>query len=159
MNLYEIAAEYKKVFEELSEMEGLTEDIINDTLSPISKDFDELAIIRAKHYKNIEAEIDAIKNAEDLMYKRRTILERKSKRFINSLKDAMIIREKNKIPCPYFVIKLSKGGKSVEIIDENKIPKKYMNEKKTYTPNKDAIKEAGGCEGAAIKDVWRLTIK
>jgi len=159
MNLYEIASEYQAAFEELSNMEGITEDIIKDTLSPIAGDFEKKSISLVSFFRNIEAEAKAIKAAQAEMSLRRIRLEEKADKLKEYIKTNMMISDIKKISCPYFSVNLSKGGKSVEITEESKIPKKYMKEKITYTPDKDAIKKDGGCEGVVLKDVWKLTIK
>jgi hypothetical protein len=159
MNLYEIAAEHKKAFDELSEMDGLTEEIIKDTLAPLTCDFESKSLSLVSFFRNIEEEAKAIRAAEIAMAERRKALEHKAERLKEYLKSNMILTGIKNIKCAYFSVTLSEGGKAVEIVDTNKIPKEYMKEKTTYTPDKDAIKKAGGCEGAELRDVWKLTIK
>lgn len=159
MNLYEIATEHKKAFDIISEMEGITDEIIIDTLSPIVGEFKSKSISLVSFFKNLEAEASAIKEAEKMMAERRRAIENKVEKLKNFLKDCMMLSNTNKISCPYFSVTLSAGGKAVDIIDPNKIPKEFMKEEVRYTPDKEAIKKSGGCDGATIREVYKLVIK
>jgi len=157
MNLYEISAEYCKVLDELSEMEGITEEIISDTLSPVKDDFNNKAIAVTSYFKNLEAEVHAIREAEKSMADRRRSIERRIERMREYLKSQMLLTGINKIKCPYFSITLSKSRGSVNIIDKSKIPDEFMRIIKE--PLKELIREAGGCEGAEITENYALTIR
>lgn len=159
MNLYEIATEYRIAFDQLSEMEGVTHEIIADTLSHLSDEFNDKAIALTSYFKNLEAEASAIKEAEKNMYERRKAIERKIEGMRDYLKNQMIAAKISKISCPYFSVTLSKSKGSVKIIDESKIPQSFMREKTIREPMKDEIFKAGGCEGAEVIEGYSLKIK
>lgn len=156
MQLYEISNEYRRIFDKLSEMDGITEEIIKDTLSPIMDNFNGKSISTVSCMKNLEAEANAVRHAENSMRQRRQQIEQKVERLREYIKNQMILMEIKNIKCPYFSITLSKGIKSVNILDESKIPDKFM--KITKAPVKTLIKEAGGCEGAEIIEGYSLRI-
>jgi hypothetical protein len=159
VNIYEISNEYRKVFDELSEMEGLSEEIIKDTLSPITANFQDKAIAETSFFKNLEAEVKAMKTAEKNINERRKSIENKIEKFKNHLKSEMMFQGINKISCPYFCITLAKSKSSVNIIDLDSVPKNFIKEEIKRTPMKDEILKNGGCEGAEICETYSLRIK
>jgi len=158
MNLYEISNEYKRLFDELSEMEGITQDIISDTLSPITDEFNNKVIAVTSYFRNLEAEANAIKTAEKSMYERRKAIENKIESIKSYLKSQMISTGINKISCPYFSVTLVKSKNSVNILDSSKIPSEFIREKVIKEPNKELILKTGGCEGAEIIEGYSLRI-
>ncbi len=159
MNLYEISNEYVKSFDEISQMEGITQEIIADTLSHVKDEFNNKAIALTSYFKNLEAEADAIKSAEKNMAERRRSIEKKIDNIRDYLKNQMIATQINKISCPYFSVTLSKSKSSVKITDESKVPECFIREKVIKEPMKDEILKAGGCEGAEIIEGYALRIK
>lgn len=158
MKLYEISNDYIKAFNELSEMEGITQDIISDTLSPITDEFNNKAIAITSYFRNLEAETNAIKEAENSMYERRKAIEKKIENIKVYLKSQMISTGINKISCPYFSVTLAKSKNSVNILDSSKIPSEFIREKVIKEPNKELILKTGGCEGAEIIEGYSLRI-
>jgi hypothetical protein len=159
MNLYQISNEYAKAFDAISEIEGITEEIIIDTLRPFVADFNDKAINLTSYFKNLEAEALAIKQAEKNMSERRKVIENKVESLKKYIKNEMIRTGINKISYTYFNISLSKTKKSVEIIDEELIPEEFIRTTTKKEPDKNAILLAGGCIGAQLKESWALTIK
>ncbi len=158
-SLYEISQEYKNTFDIISDFEGVSEEIIENTLSGVKSEFNHKAINIVSFFKNLEADTKAIKDAEDKMRERRKIMESKIERLKDYLKSQMMITGITKIKCPYFEVSISKTKSIVEILDFDKIPKEFIVEKTTFTPDKNLIHEAGGCEGAVIKENYALRIK
>lgn len=158
MHLYEISNEYKRLFDEISEMDGVTQDIISDTLSPITDEFNNKAIAVTSYFRNLEAEANAIKTAEKSMYERRKVIENKIENIKSYLKSQMISTGINKISCPYFSVTLAKSKNSVNILDSSKIPSEFIREKVIKEPNKELILKTGGCEGAEVVEGYSLRI-
>lgn len=158
MHLYEISNEYKRLFDELSDMEGVTQDMISDTLSPITDEFNNKAIAVTSYFRNLEAEASAIKTAEKRMYERRKAIENKIENIKGYLKNQMISTGINKISCPYFSVTLAKSKNSVNILDFSKIPSEFIREKVIKEPNKELILKTGGCEGAEVVEGYSLRI-
>lgn len=158
MHLYEIANEYRNVFDELSEIPELNQEIINDTLSPIKTEFDKKAINITSYFKNLEAEANAIREAEVMMYHRRKSIENKIENMKNYLKDNMKSSGINKISCPYFSVTLSKTKSKVNVKNLKEIPPSFIREKVIREADKEAILKHGGCEGAEIIENYALRI-
>lgn len=158
MQLYEIALEYRNVFDQLAELPDLNNEIIEDTLSPIMGEFNDKAISLTSYFKNLEAEANAIKEAEEMMYKRRKSIENKIENMKNYLKDNMKTSGINKISCPYFSVTLSKTKSKVNITDLSQIPPSFIRVKTIREPDKDSILKVGGCDGAEIIENYALRI-
>jgi len=161
MKLYEISNQYQKAFDKLQEME-FDEQTIADSLSLITDDFDKKAINIASYVKNLEADIEAMKNAEKEINARRKLLGNKYDNMRGYLKTHMEKCGGKPIHSPYFDITIKKCPPSVKIDDETKLPDEYIRIKKE--PAKDLIKEAlnnniiiEGC--SLVKDNTRLEIK
>ncbi len=159
MNLYEISNEYQQVLNDICEIEGITQEVINDTLSPISTDFKIKAINLTSYFKNLEVDCVAMKEAEKSIGERRKRIENKVEYLKTYLKNEMINTGINKIECPYFNITLSKSKPSVEVIDQESIPEEFIRTTIKKEADKNAISLAGGCEGVEIKESWALRIK
>lgn len=160
MNLYEIANEYRNVFDQLSEIPDLNNEIISDTLSPIKGEFNDKAINLTSYFRNLEADANAIKEAEVMMAQRRKSIESKIENLKKYLKSQMQATGITKISCPYFSVTLSKTKSIVKILDEKKIPSNFISVTTTITekPDKDKILKSGGCEGAEIVENYALRI-
>lgn len=158
MKLYEIANEYRSVFDQLSEITDLNDEIINDTLSPVKADFNDKAISLTSYFRNLEAEANAIKEAESMMSHRRKFIEKKIENLKKYLKSQMKATGITKISCPYFSVTLSKTKPKVDILDSNKIPEDFMKTVIKKEPDKDKILKSGGCEGAEILENYSLRI-
>jgi len=71
MQLYKIAHEYEQALTTMQEDESLTPEIIEDSLAVIKDDFDTKVINISYAIKNLEAEANAIREAERNMSARR----------------------------------------------------------------------------------------
>jgi len=159
MNLYDIANEYRQAFDELSEMEGITKEIIDDTLSHLEIPFNNKVESTACFLKNLEADVFAIKNVEKKMKNKKDRLEEIIYETKEYLKNQMITAKKSKIKFSYFSVVVSKTKKRVLINDISKVPESFIRTKIIKEVDKDCIREAGGCEGAEIRESWALKIK
>jgi len=161
-SLYNIAAEYQHLSDQLIESEGELTPELQELLS-INKDELEYKgqsyAMVIKGYESditvIDSEIQRLKGLAD---KRNKAIERLK----NNLKAAMLLYGYDKIETP--LVKLSfRKSESVEIINEAQLDQKYMVEKITVTPNKVAIKndiKAGiEVEGAVLSVNQNLQIK
>lgn len=144
MKLYEIANEYKQIFDEI-ELESETGELNEEAvlkLSDLQTKMDDKVVAVACFIKNIDAERNAIAEAKKAMAIREARLNRK----IEFLEDYLRFNmERCKITeissSPYFTIKLKKNPYSVDIEDESIIPKDYWKEKVTVSLDKMKIKE------------------
>ena len=138
MKPYELTEDYHKAIAELSEIEGLDNQCISDTLEGIKGELIDKAKNVAAYFQNLDSDVDELKRAEDRIKKRRIAIENKSKKLKEYLKFNMEISNINTIECPDFKITLGKPSKIVNILDLDSIDKRYL--KTTITPDKNRIK-------------------
>lgn len=156
-HLYDIADRYNAAFNAMAQLDELPEQVLIDTLDAIEDEFKDKAIAIASRFKNINADIQAMKEAEKAIRDRRIAKERSIDNFKDYILKNMVATGISVIECPYFKITLATNPESVEIIDESLIPQEFI----TWTPsiNKTAIKDAGGCEGVALVRNKSIRIK
>jgi len=157
VKLYEITEIHNQALLNMADIEGLDETVINDTLESLEGEFKEKAISVAGFFQNIQAEIDAMKDAEKRITERRKSREKQVAWFKNYLLKNMQRTGITKIECPQFSISIRNNPVSVNIIDEELIP--FAFKKVVLEINKSAIKDAGGCPGAELVRNQSLMIK
>lgn len=113
MQLYKIAHEYEQALTAMQDDESLTPEVIEDSLTVIKDDFDTKAINISYAIKNLEAEANAIREAERNMAARRHAIEKHYKNIKNYLFTNMEQCEISEIKCPHFSIKIKKCPPSV----------------------------------------------
>lgn len=124
--LYEIAADYKRLFDSLEEMEANAEDISPeeigqawyDTLEGMEAELGDKAENLVRYIKNISAEAEALKAEENRLYARRKSKENRVKGLKDYLKNCMELAEVTKLETPHALISLRKNPESAEITDE-----------------------------------------
>jgi len=162
MRLYEIASQYQQALATLDDLD-LPDDVIADTLEGLKGALQEKGKNVAAYIKNIEADVAAIKDAEQAMKGRRAVLQRRADWMKTLLLNSMQNSEITEISCPWFVIKPKKNPPSVNITDANAISKKYKIEVVTYKIDKKLIsadlKKGAVVNGAELTQGWRLDIK
>ncbi len=162
MKLYEIATQYQQALATLDDLD-LPDEVIADTLEGLKGELQEKGKNVAAYIKNIEADIKAIKDAEQAMKGRRATLQRRTDwmklLLLNSMQDSEI----TEISCPWFVIKPKKNPPAVNITDEAAISKKYKMEVIDYKIDRKMIaadiKKGAVVNGAEMTQGWRLDIK
>ncbi|EHJ56392.1 hypothetical protein HMPREF9318_00068 [Streptococcus urinalis FB127-CNA-2] len=134
--------ELKGIYEQLELME-LDEETFQNTLDSIDfqEDLEDNLDYFAKLLANIEAKIDAYKKAKNDFYNKQKSEEVRKEKIKEKINSIMRMSNKKKIETELFKIS-TRDTKVVNIIDETKIPLKFMNETIKYTPIKKAIKEA-----------------
>jgi hypothetical protein len=109
---------------------------------------------------NMEGLAESIQEAEKRMKARRQAAENSATRLREYLLSMMQATGVAQAVSGDIQVSLSRIPPSVRIVDETKIPEKFMRTKVTVEPNKTAIKEAGGCPGAEIvTGQYRVAIK
>ena len=105
---------------------------------------------------NISTEIERLKN----MLKVKTNSKERLKTYLKTNMEQMDISE---IKCDLITVRLQKSKSSVEIVDKEIIPKKFLNKKIDVVPDKVAIKEAlesgAKIKGVELKESKSLIIK
>lgn len=159
MKLYEITEIHNNALLAMSDIEGLDEAVINDTLESLEGDFKTKAISVAGYFQNIDAEISAMKDAEKRISERRKAKEKE----VTSLKQYLLSNMQRtgitKIECPEFKISIRNNAESVNVINESLIPSLFKTISTTETIDKRSIKEAGGCPGVELVRNQSLIIK
>ncbi len=163
LKLYEIKNEYLEAINALNEIEGLTPDILADTLSPFKDSLSVKITNIAAYIKNLEFEVEAMKQYEDSMNKKRKTLENKILGIKNYIKSNMVECGIDKISSPEFNITLKAASNRVVIDDEKNILPKYIRVKQILEVDKSLIKHDidSGEEvyGAHLEKSYALTIK
>jgi len=158
MQLYKIAHEYEQALTVMQEDESLTPEIIEDSLAVIKDDFDTKVINISYAIKNLEAEANAIREAERNMSARRQSIEKHVvgiKNYLLTNMEKML--EPKEIKCPHFAVKVKKCPPSIKILDETKLKAKYIRTKIEKSPDKTKMKM--DLEGAELVQKNRLEIK
>lgn len=141
----------------------LPDDVIQDTLEALEGELVDKGKNVAAFIKNMEADVQAIKEAAKAMRDRATVLERRSNYLKLLLLNTMRQHEINEISCPWFVIKPKKNPPAVTITDADAISKKYLKEVVDYKIDKKLIaadlKLGASVIGAEFTQGWRLDIK
>lgn len=161
--LYQIADEYKEVFDALAEAEA-DEQTFNDTLETFKDELVNKGRNVAAFFQNLDAEAKALKEAEARISARRKAIENKSDSLKSYLRENMERTEIKEISCAEFVVKLGKPSVICEIENAEEIPDEYKQEVVTVKIDKNvvkkALKEGKEVPGAKLgQGKSRLTIK
>lgn len=122
--LYQISDAYLADVRKLEELE-LDEQTFLDTLESLSGDLELKATNVAMFVKNLEANAEAIKQAEKAMAERRRAHESKADKIRQYLLDNMLKTGITKIDCPYFTLSVRKNPPAVEVLTADLIPDDY----------------------------------
>lgn len=163
ITLYELAAEYRSVADQLADMD-LPPEVVSDTLESISGDLEAKATNVAAFVRNLEASAAAIKEAEDAMAKRRKAIESRAAHVRQYLLDNLQRTGISKIECPWFKVAVRQNPEAVVIDSVDQIPADYMREiPARLEPDKGlikaAMKDGYAVPGAHIERGARLEIK
>lgn len=143
LTLYEISNNYVQALDFLTDPElDFPIEAINDTLEGLSGELEEKAVNVAMFLRNMETTAEAIKAAEEAMYKRRKALENRAAWLKGYLKTSMEACGISKIECPFFKLAVQKNAGVVNIIDEDAVPGQYKEAVITWKIGKTAIKAA-----------------
>ena len=158
--LYKVAQEYVDLFEQFYLDENPSDELVK-TLSDISSNLQDKAINVASYYKNILKEIQAMKENESDMRKKRQTLESKAEWIKTYLKENMEACEIQEIKGPEFSIKLINTKDAVVECDVVSLPINYI--KVSVAPDKQKIKEdiknGKYVDGVSLKDSVRVSIR
>jgi hypothetical protein len=159
MKLYELATQYKDFFDNLDD---LPEEAIQDTLEGLTGEIQVKGQNVAAYFQNVEADIEAMKEAEKRIAARRKPMENKVKWLKEYLKLNMERCEITEISCPEFTVKIKKNPPKLVIDNEAALPSKYSSEKVTIVIDNAQIKKdlkTETVEGAHLEQGTRLDVK
>jgi chromatin segregation and condensation protein Rec8/ScpA/Scc1 (kleisin family) len=164
MALYQVADIYLQDLNRLKELD-LDEQTFADTLESLSGDLEIKATNVAMFMRNLEANAEAIKAAEQQMAERRKALEKRAERIRQYLLDNMERCGIKSIECPFFKLTVRANPESLILEQDAVIPPEFI-----YTPEppppqvdktrlKAAIKAGLAVQGARLDRKNRLEIK
>jgi len=140
--LYEIAAEYEQIFQELSKMEDTDENLVRDTLAHVQDQIEIKAVNVAAYIKNLEAESLAIKSAQENLAQRQKRVSAKMSQLKHYLYDNLKRCGINKVHHPLLNITLVKNPPKLHIKDTTLIPTDYAHVEQTIVIEEYKIKQA-----------------
>ncbi|MCM1579165.1 MAG: siphovirus Gp157 family protein [Ruminococcus sp.] len=124
--LYEIAGDYRRLFDSLEEMEenagGLTEEIGQawfDTLEGMEDELTEKAENIVKYIKNLSAEAEALKGEKKRLESRRRAKEKRAESLKKYLINCMETAGYRKLETVSGAVSVRDSPESVELTDEN----------------------------------------
>jgi seryl-tRNA synthetase len=116
----------------------------------------------ALYIKNLDADAEKIKEEEKNLKARRESKEKKAERLREYLKSSMLTFGEPKFETARVALSF-RTSKSVVIDDMEKLDKKYIQEKVSYTADKTAIKKAIASgeviEGARLEENYNLQVR
>jgi len=161
--LYQIKNEYLQALNELENMEGLTPEMINDSLASINVRFEEKALAVAAYIKNLQSDIERMTAYRMAMAERQDRIDNKIEHLKNYLKHNMQALDKKIIKGIEFDISLRNCNSKVVIDDESRIGQEWYRREIVSKLDKEALRNAlqNGQEvkGAHLEQGVSLTIK
>lgn len=140
MKLYEIAQEYQSVFEALTESGQFDLAIIEDTLSPITKSFEDKAKNVVAYINNLNSSIESLKEHEKNIISRRKSYENEVEKYRNYIKINMMKCKMKSLKCPLFDITIKNTTPSLVIEDELSLPTEYIKTRTIIEVDKARLK-------------------
>jgi hypothetical protein len=162
--LYEIANEYRADAEKLADLD-LSPEAIADTLEGMSGALQAKAANIGALVKHLEVTVDAMKDAEAQIYRRRKALEARIKSITDYTLNIMSMNEINKIETPYFSLTIAKNPPAVEVYDQAQVPQHFYRQPEPPPPALDkrlimeTIKHGEDVPGCRLTQSLGLRIK
>lgn len=158
MKLFELSHKYQQVLAKVEEgAEGL-----EDTLEALNDAIEEKVENIGKIIKTVEAEAAGLKAEEQRMAERRRSLEANIKRMKLYAEQSMLDVGMKKIKGALFTFSIQKNPPSIEIVDEQYIPKAFYKIQEPVLDKKAILEElklGHEIEGAQLKQGESLRIK
>ena len=131
LKLYEIAQEYMQLCE-IVEDTDVDEQVFEDTLAGIEAELEEKADAYAVILANFDKEIERLTKMKKILKSRSDFLKR-------NLTNTMLLMNKKKFKTDIHSYSISKNAPSLNILDEAKIPEKYMIAQESKLDKKNAV--------------------
>lgn len=164
LKLYEIQRNYFEALDVFTDPEHeIDPQTVTDTLEAIEGEFEQKAVNVAAFLRQMEAEAEAIKAAEERMSRRRRALENRARWFRDYIKVGMEVIGTKKVSSPWFVLSIQNNPPAVDVFDQEAIPAEFREVVTETRINKTAIKDAIGAgravPGAKLVNGTRLAIR
>lgn len=159
MNLYELGSAYQNV---KNMVDDLPEDVFLDTLSAIEEPLNDKAENIARFIKNLEAEADVYRKESQKMTEKATARTNKAKRMKMYLQESLELAGLDKVKGDLFTVAIQNNPQSVEVLNENVIPKNYFVEQKPQLDKKAllaSLKQGEEIAGVELKQSRSLRIR
>ena len=150
MKLYELTAEYKNILDliEVDDSEGL-----KLALEQLDGEIESKVENSVKVIKSIEGDILALKEEEKRLAGRRKALENKVSSMKEYIEHNLNFIDDKKVKTTLFTVAMQNNKKSVNILNEEVIPKEYVKTVTTTSIDKAALYEAMEKQGLKIDGV------
>lgn len=143
--LYELTADYQAALlnlHELLEAGDIDQQTFNDTAEGITGEIREKCINVGHYIKNLQADVDRYKAAEQSFKERRQRAEKAIEWFTSYLETNMEKANLAEIKGELVDIRKKKMPDVVEVTAEHLVPRDFLRFKPTWEPDKVAIKQA-----------------
>lgn len=140
-------------------------DLEGEELGKALENIDDEIEAKAENYagliKNLEAEAEAYKKEIERMSKIKKSLESRASLLKSNLEQAMIELDKKKFKTNLFSFNIQRNAPGIKILDEDKIPKEFIEYEKRIKKNdlKKAIKEGLETDAAILVESESLRIR
>lgn len=163
MTLYNLTGQYLELLE-MAQDETMDQKMIKDTMEGVEGEYESKAEGYAMVLANLAANDEALKKEMDKMGEKRKIIKNNMERIRRNLKDSMIATGKRKFSTALFSFRVQNTAPSLDILDEQKIPKEFWKLQEPVLDKKALLAEVKkdpekytGC--ATIKTSEALVIK
>lgn len=152
-NLYDLTDELMQL-QAMMEDDDIDPDVLNDTMEAVAGEYELKLESYCKIIKNLEGDIEAIKNEVDRLNAKKKVLDNNIKRLKDAMFNSMKTTDTPKVKGQLFTIAIQKnGGKApvvLDVEDTSELPDELVKIKEE--PNLDAIRElldsVGSCKYA-----------
>jgi hypothetical protein len=161
-SIFNIQQEYINLLNQLEEAEGELTPELEQALAITEQELEVKSVGYSHVIRKTESDIDVIAAEIKRLQALKKSKENTIERLKSSVENAMVMFGIESISTATTVLSLRKS-ESVEITDESLLPKKYIAEKVTYSPDKNSIKSAikagENVPGASLKTNQNLQVK
>ncbi len=141
IKLYEMVNEFRLALDDLMSNEGLTEEVVEDSLSGLKADIEQKAINVGLYIKEIEAEAAAVEAAAEKMRKKHDSLYKKADRLKEYLLHNLRVCSLDKVRNELITVRIKQNPAAVKIDNEESVPNKFKIVNIEEKPDLRAIKE------------------
>lgn len=160
MNIYEISAELRNIYEEIEMNEGEISPEIDERMKVAADQLEAKAESYCGLIRNVMADVEAYKSEIDRLTARKRAAENLVQRLKDALKDAMIMAEQPKLKAGTFSMSL-RSSESVEVTNTDALADEFVQieRKPMKSLIKEALKEGKMVEGAELVTKQSVTIR
>ena len=136
-SIYEITDKYRFIQQMIEE--GTPPEVFAEALQSVDGELTEKLENYASVIKNIESDIVGIKAEEGRLAERRKAMENSIKRMKENMQSAMEVAGQTKVKGEKFNFTVQKNPPSLKVLDENLVPREYVEVEEVIKIDKKAI--------------------